>query len=69
MYELVLLETTRIEHLERLERAAQERLALQAERSNGRQLTNQGLLLRRHWLTSAGNWLRAHTVQPGLSQQ
>ncbi|MCE7981553.1 MAG: hypothetical protein DYG89_10195 [Caldilinea sp. CFX5] len=69
MYELVLLETTRIEHWERLERAAQERLAAQVERSNDRQLTNQGLLSRSHWLTSAGNWLRTHTVQPGLSQR
>jgi len=70
MYDLVLLETIRIEHLERLERAAQERLIVQIARSNGRAQTTQRRLPFTHWLTSVSAWLHPQRpVQPGLSQR
>lgn len=70
MYDLVLLSTTRIEHQERLERAAQERLAAQVERRNGRQQLGQGQPSFSHWLASVSHWFRAQRhVEPGLSQR
>lgn len=70
MYDLILLSTTRIEHQERLDRAAQERLAALVERSNGRQQLGQGQPSFSHWLASANQWFRTQrNVEPGLSQR
>lgn len=70
MYDLVLLSTTRIEHQERLARAAQARLAALVERSNDHQQREGGQPPLSHWLASVGHWLRTQRhVQPGLSQR